>query len=92
MARLTKGHIMPHHTKLDSRITTKAPYGQHISLTCANHPELSWSTKNIGNANEDGTGVYFARHIYFDGCTECTCPPSDLIVNPKLMAMEDVPS
>jgi hypothetical protein len=58
------------------RITTKAPYGQHIMLTCKNHPNLRWSTKNI-----DYIG---ARHIFFDldrKCNgyECPCPASDLI-------------
>ena len=59
-----------------SRITTKAPYGQHIALTCKNHPELRWSTKNI-----DYIG---ARHIFFDldhTCKgfECSCSIKDLI-------------
>lgn len=84
---------MDHSTRIDGRITTKAPYGQHIGLICANHPELSWSTKNIGNANEDGTGVYFARHVYFNHVgTECSCPGSALVVHPNLMAKEDVAS
>ncbi len=76
---------------LDGRITTKASYGMHIGLICSDHPHLSWDTKNIGNANEDGTGVYFARHIYAHGC-ECDCPGSKLRVNPDLMAQLDVPA
>ena len=61
----------------DGRITDAAPYGQHITLTCKNHPDLRWSTKNI-----DRIG---ARTIFFDldrVCSEpeCACPASDLIV------------
>ncbi len=89
---------------LDGRITSKAPYGRHIGLTCVDHPELSWSTKNIGSASETGTGIYMARHIFFDNWTwvdgkpthshkaECDCPASKLIVNPKLMEQPDVPA
>jgi hypothetical protein len=55
------------------------PEGQHIQLTCKNHPELRWFTKNI-----DFIG---ARSIFYDfddnGSTkECECPASDLIVAP----------
>ena len=63
-------------TDLDGRIVATAPYGQHIALTCKNHPDLRWSTKNIAPIG--------CRHIYFDlmgdtpGC-ECDCPASDLI-------------
>ena len=75
----------------DGRITTKAAYGQHIGLTCANHPDLSWSTKNIGRGNEDGTGVHIARSIYAN-TSECSCSASLLRVHPNLMADADVPA
>jgi hypothetical protein len=51
------------------------PYGQHIALHCVNHPELSWSTKNIAPIG--------ARSIFFHGepgQSECSCPCSDLRV------------
>lgn len=52
------------------------PYGQHIALTCRNHPELRWNTKNISYIG--------ARSIFFasarQGATECSCPMSDLEV------------
>lgn len=35
------------------------PYGTHIPMTCKNHPNLRWNTKNIGG-----------RSIFFSGSTE----------------------
>jgi hypothetical protein len=54
---------------LDDVITTKALYGEHIALYCANHPELRWSTKNI-----DQIG---ARTIFYNSQDkpECSCSP-----------------
>jgi hypothetical protein len=52
------------------------PYGQHIMLTCRNHRELRWNTKNI-----DFIG---ARSIFFasgrTGAIECDCSARDLEV------------
>lgn len=62
---------------LDDRIITGAPYGQHIALTCRNHPHLRWSTKNIAPIG--------CRSIFFDIMREtptereCDCPLRDLI-------------
>ena len=57
----------------DDRIVAWADYGQHIALTCKNHPDLRWSTKNI-----DYIG---ARHIFFlSKGMECDCPVRDLHV------------
>jgi hypothetical protein len=67
----------------DDRITKKAPRGQHIALTCKNHPDLRWSTKNI-----DFIG---ARSIFPNGTTECSCPASDLIIAPEVLAGPEVP-
>lgn len=56
-------------------IDPEQEYGAHIALTCRNHPELSWHTKNI-----DYIG---ARSIFFSDwgkATECDCPVRDLIV------------
>ena len=48
-------------------------YGKPIRLTCKNHPELEWRTKNIAPIG--------ARSIFFLGeWGECACPVSDLIV------------
>ena len=60
-----------------SRITKKAPYGQHITLTCKNHPDKFWSTKNI-----DSIGC---RTIFYNlrgdpkMGAECSCSWRDLI-------------
>lgn len=52
------------------------PEGAHIPLTCINHPDMRWFTKNI-----DYIG---ARSIFFDSFTdkECDCSISDLRVVP----------
>lgn len=75
------------------RITTKAPYGQRIRLTCKNHPELEWSTKNIGSTR-DGK-IYRERSIFFDlwhaDKEECSCPGSDLSLHPSYADLPDVP-
>ena len=59
------------------RITKKAPYGQHIELTCKNHPEKRWSTKNIDSIGSR-TILYNLGYDPKMG-PECTCPLSDLI-------------
>lgn len=55
-------------TNLDyeDRIDVNRPRGEHIPLTCKNHPELRWSTKNIGALREDGSPM-LARNIFFFG-------------------------
>ena len=74
------------------RITTKAPYGQPVILTCKNHPELTWSTKNIG-MTVDGR-VYSSRTIFFNllgtGQVECNCSASELILSPSYATLPDV--
>ena len=63
----------------DGRLTRKAPYGQHIALTCKNHPELRWSTKNI--APIGCRTIFFS--LFGEGAQpECNCPAKDLIVIP----------
>jgi len=56
----------------DARITTSAPYGQHIGLRCRNHPHLRWHTKNIAPIG--------CRRVFYDSANvpECTCPAGDL--------------
>lgn len=55
-------------------IDPSQPYGQHIALTCKNHPNLRWSTKNI-----DFIG---ARSIFYFSETEpeCDCSGDNLVV------------
>lgn len=58
------------------RISEDFPEGEHIALTCVNHQDKRWSTKNI-----DFIG---ARHLFYnldnvaDMGPECPCPMSDL--------------
>lgn len=68
----------------DDRIVTTAPPGVHIPLTCVNHPDLRWSTKNISFIG--------ARTIFFDlfnKCPggECPCSGRDLIPVAQLLPM-----
>ena len=57
-------------------IDPSQPWGQHIALTCVNHPDLRWTPKNISHIG--------ARHIFFAGDGgECACPARDLIVAPR---------
>jgi hypothetical protein len=64
-------------------IDPNQPYGQHIALTCKNHPDLRWSTKNI-----DFLG---ARSIFYfsEDKPECACPFSDLIVVKRALTDEE---
>lgn len=53
----------------------RAEQGNMVPLTCVNHPELRWSTKNIAPIG--------CRRIFFDSqAIECSCPASDLRVVP----------
>lgn len=60
----------------DDRITPTAPRGQHIDLSCRNHPTLRWRTKNLEYIG--------ARTIFFNlertpGMEpECSCSVRDL--------------
>lgn len=45
--------------EIDFRIDNSIPYGEALALTCRNHPNLRWQTKNI-----DWIG---ARSIFFLG-------------------------
>lgn len=72
------------------RITSKASYGQHIALTCKNHPGLTWSTKNIGALWEGK--LFPSRSIFYSGDvgTECNCPTSSLMLSPQYDDLPDV--
>jgi len=62
----------------DGRLIDIAPYGQHIALTCRNHPNLRWSTKNISPIGAR-TLFYNLRNVQGMG-PECDCSIRDLIV------------
>jgi hypothetical protein len=61
------------HTQQCFTIDPDVMYGRHIPLTCKNHPQLFWHTKNIGPIG--------CRHIYFASPSEveCDCSVRDLI-------------
>lgn len=73
--RISAPHIIE-AAGLEGRIIKGAEYGQQIALTCVNHPDKRWSTKNISPIgcrrifwnlfNEGGMGQ------------ECDCELSDL--------------
>jgi len=61
----------------DGRIVNFQRYGQHIALTCKNHPQLRWSTKNI--APIGCRSIFFNLGMDRNMRQECNCPASDLI-------------
>jgi hypothetical protein len=71
-------------TMASDRIDRHQAYGVHIDLTCQNHRDLRWSTKNIAPI---GCRSLFWRPAldsnYRPTQDECTCPVSDLIVAPR---------
>ena len=75
----------------EGRITDKAPYGRQITLVCMNHPDLTWSTKNIGSSKADGQ-IYLGRSVFFDEpCAyECSCSGSMLRLHPMYLEQEAV--
>lgn len=71
----------------EGRITDKAKYGQHVTLTCTHHPQLTWSTKNIAPIG--------CRTIFFNLSRtatepECSCPVHDLQLHDVYRTMPDV--
>lgn len=70
------------YAQKNGRIVPWELYGEHIPLTCENHPDLRWSTKNIG-----GIG---SRSIFFSSAwgvkptepmpVECSCKARSLKV------------
>ncbi len=61
----------------DGRIVNWQVYGQHIPLTCKNHPKLRWNTKNIYPI---GCRTIFFNCVYqVAGARECDCTARDLI-------------
>jgi hypothetical protein len=60
----------------DCTIDPTQPYGQHIGLTCKNHPDLRWSTKNIDYIG--ARSIFYNTHFH----AECDCSTRDLVVAP----------
>ena len=62
----------------DGRLDHDQPYGSHIPLTCVNHINKRWSTKNIAPI---GSRTLFYNLMAVDGMgEECPCPVSDLLL------------
>lgn len=61
----------------EDRIDRTRTRGEHIPLTCKNHPELRWSTKNIGAQRENGE-VILARNIFFFGMATEANPSGEM--------------
>lgn len=64
-------------TSKDGRLTDKAVYGRQIKLTCKNHPNKFWSTKNISPI---GCRTIFWDLFHDSEGPECDCGLSDLQV------------
>jgi len=62
------------------KLREDVPYGQHIGLTCKNHPEKRWSTKNI--APIGARSIFYNLTCNPDMGPECNCSGDDLIVLP----------
>ena len=59
------------------RIVETAPYGEHIQLTCKNHPNLRWSTKNI--APIGCRSIFYNLQNDSDIGSSCNCDVDSLI-------------
>jgi hypothetical protein len=67
----------------DYTIDPDQPYGQHIVLTCANHRDMRWTTKNIDFIG--ARSIFYAGRRVADGSfdraqPECSCSGADLVV------------
>ncbi len=64
----------------DGRITDKTYHGDMISLTCVNHPNKRWLTKNIMCIGARSI-IWVGMDNYQRGeLEECDCPITDLKV------------
>jgi hypothetical protein len=64
-------------------------YGDHVALTCENHPNLRWSTKNIGGIGM--RNIFFSSNWREEGDErpydiECSCPAG--LLHPVGMTLE----
>jgi hypothetical protein len=62
-------------TQREDTIDPDQEWGAHIALTCRNHPDLRWSTKNISYIG--ARSIFFSDH---DLSKECDCSARDLVV------------
>jgi hypothetical protein len=60
----------------DDRIVAYAEYGEHIPLTCRNHPDKRWSTKNIFCIG--ARTIFYNLHSVVGMGGECNCSVSCL--------------
>ena len=60
----------------DDRICDKHEYGRHISLTCKNHRDLRWNTKNIGGIGQ--RTIFYSSTLDIPYVPECECSGRDL--------------
>lgn len=63
-------------------ITTKAPHGEHIELSCVHHRNKRWSTKNI--APIGARRIFYNLHNKPGMGPECNCPLKDLFAVAEL--------
>lgn len=56
----------------DNKICPNHQYGEHISLTCPNHPEKRWNTKNIDFIG--ARSVFYNLHDDPKMGPPCECP------------------
>lgn len=61
----------------DDRICDKHERTEHIVLTCKNHPNLTWSTKNI--APIGARSIFYNLYSKPEMGPECECPLSALV-------------
>jgi hypothetical protein len=63
---------------LENRLNPRYDFGEHIPLSCRNHPDKRWSTKNI--APLGCRSIFYNLRAVAGMGPECKCPASDLIV------------
>lgn len=63
---------------MSKSIDDSQEYGSMIALTCKNHPELTWRTKNIDYIGARTIFFHLSENLY----QECDCHVRELIVKP----------
>lgn len=58
------------------KIVESEEYGTHIALSCVNHPDLRWSTKNI--APLGCRTIFYNLYSHPEMGPECDCSVRDL--------------
>jgi len=62
--------------RIEHKIVLWTEYGRHIPLTCKNHPEKTWSTKNIDYIG--ARTLFYNLHNEVGQGQECECSLEDL--------------